>query len=58
LNNTLDHPVILATAKNAILYTGCAKIKITIITGAAMEVLVWDRLAAVIAENRENASCA
>jgi hypothetical protein len=49
LNKTLDHPVILTTAKNAVVHTGLTQIKVTIIAGTAMIMFIWDSLAAVVA---------
>ena len=51
LNKTLDHPMILTTAKNAITNAGLAEIKVAIIAGTAMIVLIWNRFAAVVAVN-------
>jgi hypothetical protein len=43
--------VILATAKNAIVHTCLAEIKVTVIAGTAVIVLIWDSFAAVVAVN-------
>jgi hypothetical protein len=55
LNKTLNHPVILAAAKDAPIDTGLAEIIVAIIAGTAMIVLIWDRFTAVVAENGEYA---
>jgi hypothetical protein len=41
--------VVVTTAKNAIVHTVLAEIKITIIASAAVIVLIWNGTAAVIA---------
>jgi hypothetical protein len=55
LHVALDQPVIIATAENTLIDTSLAKIKVAIITGAAVVVPVWDSLIAVVAVNGEDA---
>jgi len=55
LDKSLDHPVIITLAKNSLIDASLAEIEITIVTGAAVVVLIWDRLAAVVAVDREDA---
>lgn len=47
--------MVVALAGNAILNTAQAEIKVTLITGAAVVVLIWNGTFAVIAVNREYA---
>jgi len=51
LHETLNHPVILTTAKNTITNAGLAEIKVPIIAGTAVIMLVWDRFTAIVAVN-------
>jgi hypothetical protein len=55
LNKTLNHPVVLTTAKNPLIDTGLTEVKVAIIAGTAMIVLIWNRFTAVVAVNGEYA---
>jgi hypothetical protein len=55
LDKTLDHPVTLSTAENTTINAAWAKIKVSIITGTAMIMLIWDSSVAVVAVDGENA---
>lgn len=57
LDKALDHPVTLAIADNAIANTGLAKIKVSLITGAAMVMLIRNGSIAVVTVDREDAGC-
>jgi hypothetical protein len=54
LDETLDHPVVLTLAGNAILDTILAEIEVTIITSAAVIMFVGDSRFAVVAVNGED----
>ena len=54
LDRALDQPMIIATAENSIVDTLLAKIKVAVIASAAMVVLAWDSLVAMVAVNGED----
>jgi hypothetical protein len=55
LHKTLDHPVPITSTENSVINAGLAEIKVAIITSAAVIVLVWDSIGAVVAVDREDA---
>jgi hypothetical protein len=55
LDKTFDHPVSITSAENTVIDTGLAEIKVTIIASAAVIVLIWDGIVAVVAVDREDA---
>ena len=52
LDETLDHPVTLAATQNAVINAALAQIVVTVITGAAMVVLVRYWPVTIVAVNR------
>jgi hypothetical protein len=55
LDETLNHPVILTAAVDAAIDAFLAKVKIALVTGAAVVMLIWDRKVAVVAVDRVGA---
>ena len=55
-NESLDQPVVIVMAGDTRANTSRADIKVTILTGAAVEVFVWNGLVAVVAVNTECAA--
>jgi len=55
LNKTLDHPVSITFTENTVIDTCLTEIKVAIITNAAVVMLIWDGIAAVVAVDREDA---
>jgi len=54
LHETFNHPVIITTTENSIVNTALTEVEVTIITGAAVIMLIGDGLAAIVAVDRED----